>query len=158
RRQCRGRHEPARGARHLSAHRNTTSPARPGHAGRARPLDSHGSPCPPASHTPPVIFDAGHVRGRAAEQSLGVQEGPQPPPGPTAHAGGAGTGAPPGVVEAWPSVAPFGEADRISVSIIALAFLCSSAGSTFASPGGNNHTWPPTAQTTGLDQVSGPGD
>jgi hypothetical protein len=64
----------------------------------------------------------------------------------------------PGVVEAWPSVAPFGEADRISVSIIALAFLCSSAGSTFASPGGNNHTWPPTAQTTGLDQVSGPGD
>jgi hypothetical protein len=42
----------------------------------------------------------------------------------------------PGVVEAWPSVAPFGEADRISVSIIALAFLCSSAGSTFASPGG----------------------
>ena len=58
----------------------------------------------------------------------------------------------PGVVEAWPSVAPFGEANRISVSIIALAFLCSSAGSTFASPGGNNHTWPPTAQTTGLDQ------
>ena len=64
----------------------------------------------------------------------------------------------PSVVEAWPSVAPFGEADRISVSIIALAFLCSSAGSTFASPGGNNHTWPPTAQTTGLDQVSGPRD
>src|SRR5580692_2117337 len=59
--------------------------------------------------------------------------------------------------EVWSSVAPFGEANRISVSIIALAFLCSSAGSTFASPGGNNHTWPPTAQTTGLDQVSDPG-
>src|SRR5215472_6862889 len=63
----------------------------------------------------------------------------------------------PGVVEAWPSVAPFGEASRISVSNIVLAFLCSSAGSTFASPGGQNHTWPPTAQTTGLDQVSDPG-
>ena len=69
-----------------------------------------------------------------------------------------GRAPPPTAVEVWPSVAPFGEADRISVSIIALAFLCSSAGSTFASPGGNNHTWPPTAQTTGLDQVSGPGD
>src|SRR5689334_23930943 len=57
-------------------------------------LDSHGSPCPPASHTPPVIFDAGHVRGRAAEQSLSVQECPQPPPGPTSHAGRARTGAP----------------------------------------------------------------
>jgi hypothetical protein len=63
----------------------------------------------------------------------------------------------PSAVEAWPSVAPFGEASRISVSIIVLAFLCSSAGSTFASPGGKNHTWPPTAQTTGLDQVSNPG-
>jgi hypothetical protein len=63
----------------------------------------------------------------------------------------------PSAVEAWPSVAPFGEADRISVSIIVLAFLCSSAGSTFASPGGKNHTWPPTAQTTGFDQVSDPG-
>jgi len=63
-----------------------------------------------------------------------------------------GQALPPTAVEVWPSVAPFGEADRISVSIIALAFLCSSAGSTFASPGGNNHTWPPTAQTTGLDQ------
>src|ERR1700722_2601537 len=68
-----------------------------------------------------------------------------------------GRAPPPTAVEVWPSVAPFGEADRISVSIIALAFLCSSAGSTFASPGGNNHTWPPTAQTTGLDQVSDPG-
>jgi len=64
---------------------------------------------------------------------------------------------PPAAAEVWPSVAPFGEADRISVSIIVLAFLCSSAGSTFASPGGNNHTWPPTAQTTGLDQISDPG-
>jgi hypothetical protein len=52
------------------------------------------SPCPPASHTPPVIFDADHVCGRAAEQGLSVQECPQPPPGPTSHAGGAGTGAP----------------------------------------------------------------
>src|SRR5215472_5450587 len=68
-----------------------------------------------------------------------------------------GRAPPPGAVQVWPSVAPFGEADRISVSIIALAFLCSSAGSTFASPGGNNHTWPPTAQTTGLDQVADPG-
>src|SRR5215469_9442776 len=32
-------------------------------------------------------------------------------------------------VEVWPSVAPFGEAGRISVSIIVLAILCSSAGS-----------------------------
>src|SRR5262249_1704942 len=69
-----------------------------------------------------------------------------------------GRAPPPAAAEVWPSVAPFGEADRISVSIIVLAFLCSSAGSTFASPGGNNHTWPPTAQTTGLDQVSGPRD
>src|SRR5215831_188920 len=69
-----------------------------------------------------------------------------------------GRAPPPTAAEVCPSVAPFGEADRISVSIIALAFLCSSAGSTFASPGGNNHTWPPTAQTTGLDQVSGPRD
>src|SRR6516162_3018962 len=69
-----------------------------------------------------------------------------------------GPAPPPGVVEVCPSVAPFGEADRISVSNIVLAFLCSSAGSTFASPGGNNHTWPPTAQTTELDQVSGPRD
>jgi hypothetical protein len=68
-----------------------------------------------------------------------------------------GPAPPPSGVEAWPSVAPFGEASRISVSIIVLAFLCSSAGSTFASPGGQNHTWPPTAQTTGLDQVSDPG-
>ena len=68
-----------------------------------------------------------------------------------------GRAPPPTAVEVWPSVAPFGEANRISVSIIALAFLCSSDGSTFASPGGNNHTWPPTAQTTGLDQVSDPG-
>src|SRR5262249_914814 len=68
-----------------------------------------------------------------------------------------GRAPPPAAAEVWPSVAPFGEADRISVSIIVLAFLCSSAGSTFASPGGNNHTWPPTAQTTGLDQVSDPG-
>ena len=68
-----------------------------------------------------------------------------------------GRAPPPTAVEVWPSVAPFGEAGRISVSIIVLAFLCSSAGSTFASPGGKNHTWPPTAQTTGLDQVSDPG-
>ena len=33
-------------------------------------------------------------RGRAAEQSLSVQECPQPPPGPTSHAGRARTGAP----------------------------------------------------------------
>lgn len=68
-----------------------------------------------------------------------------------------GRAPPPTAVEVWPSVAPFGEAGRISVSIIVLAFLCSSAGSTFASPGGKNHTWPPTAQTTGLDQVSDSG-
>jgi hypothetical protein len=68
-----------------------------------------------------------------------------------------GQAPPPAAVEVWPSVAPFGEAGRISVSIIVLAFLCSSAGSTFASPDGKNHTWPPTAQTTGLDQVSDPG-
>ena len=103
------------------------------------------------------MFDAGHVRGRAAEQSLSMQECPKPPPGPTSHAGEPGRAPPPTAVEAWPSVAPFGETGRISVSIIALAFLCSSAGSTFASPGGNNHTWPPTAQTTGWDQVSDPG-
>src|ERR1700733_417867 len=65
-----------------------------------------------------------------------------------------GRAPPPTAVEVCPSVAPSGEADRISVSIIALAFLCASAGSTFASPGGNSYTWPPTAQTTGLDQVS----
>src|SRR5215475_5112024 len=41
----------------------------------------------------------------------------------------------PTAVEVWPSVAPFGEAGRISVSIIVLAFVCSSAGSTFAGPG-----------------------
>jgi hypothetical protein len=35
-----------------------------------------------------------------------------------------GQAPPPTAVEVWPSVAPFGEADRISVSIIALAFLC----------------------------------
>src|ERR1700729_3321120 len=35
-----------------------------------------------------------------------------------------GRAPPPTAVEVWPSVAPFGEADRISVSIIALAFLC----------------------------------
>jgi hypothetical protein len=29
---------------------------------------------------------------------------------------------PPTAVEVWPSVAPFGEADRINVPIIALAF------------------------------------
>src|SRR5437762_3408380 len=69
-----------------------------------------------------------------------------------------GRAPPPTAVEVWPSVAPFGEAGRISVSIIVLAFLCSSAGSTFASPGGKNHTWPPTAQATGSDQVSDPGD
>ena len=46
-----------------------------------------------------------------------------------------GRAPPPTAVEVWPSVAPFGEAGRISVSIIAVAFLCSSAGSTFASPG-----------------------
>jgi len=46
-----------------------------------------------------------------------------------------GRAPPPTAVEVWPSVAPFGEAGRISVSIIVLAFLCSSAGSTFASPG-----------------------
>src|SRR5215470_17564158 len=63
----------------------------------------------------------------------------------------------PAAVEVWPSAAPFGEAGRISVSIIVLAFLCSSAGSTVASPDGKNHTWPPTAPTTGLDQVSDPG-
>jgi hypothetical protein len=40
---------------------------------------------------------------------------------------------------------------------LSLPFLCSSAGSTFASKGGKNHTWPPTAQTTGLDRVSDPG-
>ena len=40
------------------------------------------------------MFDADHVCGRAAEQSLSVQECPQPPPGPASHAGGAGTGAP----------------------------------------------------------------
>src|SRR5580765_2150453 len=67
-----------------------------------------------------------------------------------------GRAPPPTAVEVWPSVAPSGEANRVSLSIIALAFLCSSDGSTFASPGGNNHTWPPTAQTTGLDQVSAP--
>jgi hypothetical protein len=48
--------------------------------------------------------------------------------------GGPGRAPPPGAVEVWPSVTPFGEAGRISVSIIVLAFLCSSAGSTFASP------------------------
>src|SRR5215831_21074092 len=69
-----------------------------------------------------------------------------------------GRAPPPSAVEAWPSLAPLGEAGRIRVSIIVLAFPCSSAGSTFASPGGKNHTWPPTAQTTGLDQVSDPGD
>src|SRR5689334_14729400 len=63
----------------------------------------------------------------------------------------------PAGAEIWPSVAPFGEAGQISASIIVLAFLCSSAGSTFASKGGRNHTWPPTAQTTGLDRVSAPG-
>src|SRR5262249_38389084 len=60
---------------------------------------------------------------------------------------------PPSAVEAWPSLAPLGEVGRIRVSIIVLAFLCSSAGSTVASPGGKNHTWPPTAQTTGLDWI-----
>ena len=35
-----------------------------------------------------------------------------------------GRAPPPTAVEVWPSVAPFGEADRISVSIIDLAFLC----------------------------------
>src|SRR5262245_8688410 len=64
-----------------------------------------------------------------------------------------GRAPPPSAVEAWPSLAPLGEVGRIRVSIIVLAFLCSSAGSTFASPGGNNHTWPPTAQTTGLDWI-----
>jgi hypothetical protein len=39
-----------------------------------------------------------------------------------------GRAPPPTAVEVWPSVAPFGEAGRISVSIIVLAFLCSSAG------------------------------
>ena len=68
-----------------------------------------------------------------------------------------GQAPPPAAAEAWPSVAPFGEAGQISASIIVLAFLCSSAGSTFASKGGKNHTWPPTAQTTGLDRVSDPG-
>src|SRR5690348_17725154 len=68
-----------------------------------------------------------------------------------------GRAPPPTAVEVWPSVAPFGEAGQISASIIVLAFLCSSAGSTFASKGGKNHTWPPTAQTTGLDRVSDPG-
>ena len=48
-----------------------------------------------------------------------------------------GRAPPPTAVEVWPSVAPSGEANRVSLSIIALAFLCSSAGSTFASPGGN---------------------
>jgi len=51
-----------------------------------------------------------------------------------------GRAPPPTAVEAWPSAAPSGEANRVSLSIIALAFLCSSDGSTFASPGGNNHT------------------
>ena len=46
-----------------------------------------------------------------------------------------GRAPPPTAVEVWPSVAPFGEDGRISVSIIVLAFPCSSAGSTFASPG-----------------------
>ena len=64
-----------------------------------------------------------------------------------------GRAPPPSAVEAWPSLAPLGEVGRIRVSIIVLAFLCSSAGSTFASPGGKNHTWPPTAQTTGLDWI-----
>src|SRR5580692_8693341 len=68
-----------------------------------------------------------------------------------------GPAPPPTAAGVWPSVAPFGEAGGNSVSIIVLAFLCSSAGSTFASPGGKDHTWPPTAQTTGLDQVSDPG-
>jgi hypothetical protein len=49
--------------------------------------------------------------------------------------GEGGRAPPPTADEAWPSDAPFGEAGRISVSIIVLAFLCSSAGSTFASPG-----------------------
>jgi len=40
-----------------------------------------------------------------------------------------GRAPPPTAVEVWPSVAPFGEAGRISVSIIVRAFLCSSAGS-----------------------------
>src|SRR5215831_21208309 len=35
-----------------------------------------------------------------------------------------GRALPPTAVEVWPSVAPFGEAGRISVSIIVLAFLC----------------------------------
>src|SRR5215469_16451763 len=39
-----------------------------------------------------------------------------------------GRAPPPTAVEVWPSVAPFGEAGRISVSIIVPAFLCSSAG------------------------------
>src|ERR1700752_3062033 len=69
-----------------------------------------------------------------------------------------GRAPPPTAVEAWPSVAPSGEANRVSLSIIALAFLCSSDGSTFASPGGNNHTWPPTAQTTGSDRGLSPRD
>ncbi len=68
-----------------------------------------------------------------------------------------GPAPPPSGVEAWSSAASFGEASRISVPIIVLAVLCPSAGSTFASPGGQSHTWPPTAQTTGLDQVSDPG-
>jgi hypothetical protein len=51
-----------------------------------------------------------------------------------------GRAPPPTAVEAWPPAAPFGEAGQISASIIVLAFLCSSAGSTFASKGGKNHT------------------
>jgi hypothetical protein len=52
----------------------------------------------------------------------------------------------------WSSAAPFRDAGRISVLIIVLAFLRSSAGSTFASTASKNHTWPPTAQPTGSDQ------
>src|SRR6202042_3002397 len=104
----------------------------------------------PASHTPPVIFDADHVRGRAAEQSLSVQECPQPPPGPTSHAGRARTGAP---TDPSRSLA-IGRAVRGSRPDQRVdhrpCLPVSSAGSTFASPGGSNHTWPPTAQTTGL--------
>jgi hypothetical protein len=83
-----------------------------------------------------------------------VQECPQPPPAPTSHAGPARTGAPPTAAEACPSVAPSGEADRISVPTIALAFLCSSAGSTFASPAGN-HSTPTKGHTAGATVMSG---